>query len=278
MNYPDWAPESLINLHKLRMELSSKNKRVDSTNPDDEILKMRSDDRYKSFTEKQFDQAKELLYRWRIGLPAQESDELLFKLITDLRMKEVWLSLSRRKKTDKDVNRFWMACESALTGWRSEPKITQKERLQVLTNIQESLKNLQNNMGRLKDFQFYSINKLIDSQSVEWLLEDLNADLSHIDEEKRVDYTSFCLHEIVPNFNLILMDIHAKTNEYMREVVTVRKPNSENAKTHYFVRLLSRFFQEYFGQPLHESVAITASVVLGVNEIDSDYVRKLVKI
>lgn len=74
------------------------------------------------------------------------------------------------------------------------------------------------------------------------------------------------------------MDIFVKADEYMKESVTVKKPNSENAQTHYFVRQLSNFFQSYFGQPLHESVAVTTSVILDIKEIDSDYVRKLVKI
>jgi hypothetical protein len=278
LNYPDWAPESLVNLHKLRLDSTHRAKRPNIPNPEEEVAEMRKDERYKSHTEEQFQKLKESMYRWRLELPFNESDELLLKLISDQRMKEVWFSLARRRKAERDEIHFWRACEGAVLGWRGEPKITQKERLQILTNIQESLESLQNNMHKLKDFQHYSINKLIDEQSVKFLLENLDAGLSQIDEEERVGYASFCLQEIVPPFDIVLMDIHAKAKEYMLDTVTVKKPNSGNAETHYFVRQLSSFFQRYFGQPLHESVAITASVVLNVDEIDSDYVRKLVKI
>ena len=278
MIYPDWAPESLVDLHKLRTNRKAEGKKTNGFNPDVVIAEMRKDERYKSYGEEQFKQVYESLYRRNLGLlPSEESDALLLKLIFDLRMKVVWLSLARRKNTNSDATRFWMACEGAVGGWRGEPKTTVKERLQILSDIQESLKSLQANMHKVREFEFYSINQLIDNQSIKWLLETLDAELSLIDEGKALDYASFCLGEIIPQFDLVLMDIHAKANELKKESVIVKKPNSENAKIHYFVRQLSSFFQDYFGQPLHESVAITTSVALSVEEIDADYVRKLVK-
>lgn len=277
MNYPDWAPEQLVELHKLRLNNAASGKRVGIFDPGEYVENLRSDEKYKQYNEQDFARMKEALYRNQIFLPSLEGDKLLGRLLTDQRMKEVWQTLARRKKTEDDARRFWMMCDSCIVGWRGEPKITQNERVAILERIQESVAELQRNMHLLKDFNFYSINNLIENQTIEWLLETLDADLSPYEEPEAVEYAKFCLSDVTPKFDLVLMDIHAKAEAFKQETVTVKKPNSENAEIHYFVRHLSSFFQDYFGQPLHESVAITASVVLEAENIDSDYVRKLVK-
>lgn len=279
MKFPEWSPESLVKLYIKNIEIDSKDEKLERFTPEIEIARMRKDEKYKTYNEEQFKQIYEKLYRQGLGfLPTEESHALLLKLISDLRMKVVWESLARRKKTDNDSFKFWLACNRAVGGWRGEPKITEKEKLQILINIQNSITSLRSSMYKLREFEHYSINALIDNQSIEGLLGTLNADLSIIEENKRVDCASFCLSDIMPNIDFVLMDIHTKAKDYMNVSVTVKKPNSENAQTHYFVRQISKFFQSYFGQPLHESVAIVTSVTLGIEEIDSDYVRKLVKI
>lgn len=201
MNYPDWSPESLINILKLRKDHNLNGNRVITFNPDDELEKMRNDEKFKHYSEEDFKQVHENFYRKSLGLPTEESDYLLAKLITDLRMKEVWNSLARRRTSDNDAIRFWMACEGAIQGWRGEPKITPKERIQILEDIQQLLADLQIKMHKLRDFDFYSINKMIDKESVNWLLETLDADLSEMDDDKKLDYASFCLAEVIPNFD-----------------------------------------------------------------------------
>lgn len=277
MNYPDWAPESLVELHKFRLGSSKNSNSADQFSPDGYIEKLRSDEKYNHYDEQAWTRLKESLYRNQMFLPKKEGDRLLGRLLTDQRMKEVWLTLARRKKGEDDPRRFWLMCDSCIVGWRGEPKITQSERLAILDNIKESAAELQHNMHLLKDFNHYRINDLIETETVEWLVETLDSDLSQFNESKAIEYAKFCLSDVIPSFDIVLMDIYSKAENSKKEVVTVKKPNSENAQTHYFVRQLSSFFQDYFEQPLHESVAITTSVVLEIELIDSDYVRKLVK-
>ena len=152
------------------------------------------------------------------------------------------------------------------------------DRIAILKDIQNSVAKLQTNMQLLKDFSFYSINALIKTKTIEWLLEILNANLSEFDDTRAIEYAKFCLSDVTPKFDAVLLDIHSKAEVAKHQAVTVKKPNSENAEVHYFARHLSSFFLNYYGQPLHETVAITTSVALQMENIDSDYVRKLVKI
>lgn len=277
MNYPDWAPESLVELHKFRLNSSKNSNSTEHLNPDEYIEKLKRDEKYNHYDIQAWGRLKESLYRNQMFLPKAEGDRLLGRLLTDRRMKEVWLTLARRKKGQDDPRRFWLTCDSCIVGWRGEPKITQNERLAILDQIKASAADLQHNMHLLKDFNHYSINALIETKTVEWLLETFDSDLSQFDESRAIDYAKFCLSEVVPSFDTVLMDIHSKAEGFKKELVTVKKPKSENAQVHYFVRHLSSFFQDYFNQPLHESVAITTSVALEIEIIDSDYVRKLVK-
>jgi hypothetical protein len=278
MNYPDWAPESLVKLHKLRLEHASAGKMTGTFNPDEYVENLRHDTNFSHYDDATFKRLKESLYRNQMFLPSKEGNQLLERLLTDQRMRDVWLSLDRRKKTDDDARRFWMMCDSCIVGWRGEPKISQNERIAILESIQDSAAKLQSNMHLLKDFNLYSINALIDTETIEWLLETLNANLSDFDNAKAVEYAKFCLSDVTPKLDTVLMDIHSKAEAAKQETVTVKKPNSENAGIHYFVRHLSSYFLDYYGQPLHESVATTTSVVLQIDNIDSDYVRKLVKL
>jgi hypothetical protein len=185
LNYPEWAPEKLTNLYEVRLRLASEGKRTNRLSPEEEIADMKADQQYKHLSDEQFERIKESLYRWQLSLPGDESDSLLLRLITDLRMKEVWHTLDRRLKTDRDPIRFWQVCEGAVLGWRGEPKITSKERVQILNDIVESLASLQNNMNRLKEFQHYSLNDLIDKETISWLIKTVDIGLPNYETRKK---------------------------------------------------------------------------------------------
>ena len=277
MNYPDWAPEQLVRLHKLRLDNAASGKRVGTFDPEEYIEKLRSDEKYNQYDEQCFSSLKEALYRKQMFLPSVEGDKLLGRLLSDQRMKEVWQALARRKKTEDDARRFWMMCDSCIVGWRGEPKLTKIERIEILKNIQDAAAKLQTNMHLLNEFNFYRITNLIEDSAVEWLVDAFEGDMSDSSQTDPLSYARFCLGDVIPQLDIVLMDIHSKAETFKNNKVTVKKPKSKNAQTHFFVRHLSTFFQDYFGQPLHEAVAITTAVVLGLEEIDTDYVRKLVK-
>ena len=53
------------------------------------------------------------------------------------------------------------------------------------------------------------------------------------------------------------------------------KPGSKNAKRTFVIRLLSERIYDWYGTPLHDTVAATASIILD-DYVDSDTVRKLI--
>ena len=77
MNYPDWAPKSLVKLHKLRLENSRTGKRTGTFNPDEYIEKLKLDDKFSHYDEAAFKRLKESLYRSQMFLPDMEGDLLL---------------------------------------------------------------------------------------------------------------------------------------------------------------------------------------------------------
>ena len=75
----------------------------------------------------------------------------------------------------------------------------------------------------------------------------------------------------------IIEGIAEISKKHLEESVVVKKPNSKNAGIHYFIRMLSRYCKMAYGQPLHEVVAVTTSVVFDLQNCDEDYVRKIVR-
>lgn len=63
-----------------------------------------------------------------------------------------------------------------------------------------------------------------------------------------------------------IMRIHFKT--------IAGKPRSKNNKRTYVIRILSTFIRQMYGQPLHDVVAATSSIILN-EHVDSELARKL---
>jgi hypothetical protein len=183
--------------------------------------------------------------------------------------------MSRREKESGDYRRFWSVCTGAILGWRGEPKNSAKEHRELYEKIYSNVVELQGLLRRSRAFHHYSITKLIDDSTVEWMVEVLDAK-AFSDERKNIEYSRFCLTDVVPSIDQVFEDIAHKAKEWADMSPVVLKPRSENAATHYFVRSLSSYLRKYYGQPLHEVVSVTASVMLSDEDIDADLVRKLV--
>jgi hypothetical protein len=270
MDYPEWAPQILVGRHKKRTDSNLPNGKVNPHDPEviiADVMQKHGD----KITEENIEDIRRNLYRKSIfGLPDKESTALLEQLITDLRMKDVWKALAKRIENDREFLEFFSVCEGGITGWRGDPKQTSSERRVFFQDIWDTTAKLQTLMSKAGEFDFYSVNKLLDDKHVEWLLEVLDA-------PNDVSYARFCLDEVIPSMFEVLNDIAAKAKQYGEEELSVKKPNSPNAEIHYFTRLLSDYFQRRYNQPLHEVVAITTSVIFNQQNIDGDYVRKIVK-
>lgn len=270
MNYPEWAPEILVERYKSRTDSDSPERKFKTRDPETIIADVMQ--RHgENITEENVENIRRTLYRNSLGgLPDKESTELLELLITDLRMKDVWKALAKRVKSGQEFFDFFRACEGGITGWRGDLKQTPSERRAFYQEIWGAAATLQSLMGKAGEFDYYSINHLVEDQSIEWLLEVLDA-------PNDVSYARFSLSEVTPNIFVVLNDIAAKAKKYAEEESSVKKPNSPNAEIHYFIRGLSDYFHRRYNQPLHEAVAITTAVIFDQQNVDTDYVRKIVK-
>lgn len=273
MKYPEWAPPILVNLHASRTNNATDRKFItrDPETELDDILK-----KYGSgMTDENIEQQRRYLNRISFFLPDKESTALLEQLITNTLMKDVWKTLSKRIQEDREYLHFFGACEGGIMGWRGDRKQTTKEKeifFQEIADTSGKLLGLLHNAG---EYDYYSTIKLRSDKEIKYLLESLDSNIEP--SEDNISYARFTLSDFAPSMIEILSDIADKAREYSKNEPIVKKPNSTNAEIHYFVRRLSDYFQSRYSQPLHEAVAVTTSVIFDQQNIDTDYVRKLVK-
>lgn len=279
MKYPEWAPKTLVEQHKRRTEGDQSARKFKTSDPETIIADLKQKHGH-DLTEANAEAIRRKLYRQLMlgGLPDDERTALLEKLITDLNMKGVWTALAKRSTHERDPWQFFTACEHGISGWRGDQKQTATERQEFYQEIYDTAGKLQSLLNEASAFDHYSINKLVEDQTVEWLIETLGASFSgSISVGQEISYVRFCLSEVIPSSFEVLQDIGEKAKQYRDDSSIVKKPNSQNAKIHYFVRLLSNHCQRVYNQPLHEIVAITTSVIFDLPNCDDDYVRKIVK-
>jgi len=191
-------------------------------------------------------------------------------------MKAVWASIARRIEIELEFVHFWTTCGTIIQGWRRAQKLSTKQHREYFQKIHEHALALDQLMYETVEFQHSRVTDLIETDSIKWLLEALNASLPKFeDEEESISYARVTLAFITPSVDVVLDDIATKALTFSKEEPLVRKPNSENAPIHYFVRSLSGYLKKRYGQPLREVVATTTYVIFD-QEIDTDYVRKLV--
>ena len=278
MNYPDWAPKTLVELHKLKTEHSRSKKPSLALDPES----MLADIIEKSDIPISADNAEHLrrqLYRRSMlfGLPDKEELSLLEKLITDQNMKAAWTALSKRFKDDrKNARQFFSACQFGIAGWRGDPKQTPTERRKFYQDLYDTAGKLESLMSTSGGFDYYSINQLIEDDTLEWMIGALEIP-AYPSESEAVEYVRFTLSDVIPSMNDVFRDIANRAMELRDASVTVKKPNSHNADVHYFIRTLSAHCRRAYDQPLNEVVAITTSVVFDLPNCDESYVRKIAK-
>jgi len=276
MKYPEWAPSILVERHKSRLDSKSPERKFKTRDPD--AIVAEAAQKHEGMNEESIENYRRYLYRTSLGfLPDEEGTALLGKLISDPRMRDAWKALAKRIDKDIEYFNYFNVCEGGISLWRGDLKQTAAERKAFYQEIHDTAGKLIYLMYKSDKFDFYSINALIDKETVKGLLETLHADSDYFeDEDENLDYAHFCLSDVTPRIQEVLTDIANKAMQYSKEEPAVRKPNSENADIHYFVRMLSGYLKNRYGQPLHEVVAATTEVVFDRQNIDSDYVRKLV--
>lgn len=277
MDYPEWAPRSLIDLHK---DLTRQDRGFTGHDPES-IIADTVKNHGSSISNENLENMRRQLYRTMklSGLPENEKISLLEKLMTDQNMKTVWVSLSRRYKDEfSEPRRFFHFCQMAIAGWRGDQKQTPSERRAFYQEIYDTTAKLASLMSKASAFDHYSVCKLIKDDSIGWLRDTLEIPNCYsAGEEMEISYVKFCLSEMLPSIDDVMTDIAITAKRFRDEVSIVKKPNSQNAGSHYFIRELSGYCRKVYGQPLNEVVAVTTSVVFDFQNCDESYVRKIVK-
>lgn len=277
MNYPEWAPKSLIELHK---KLINPQRGFAGHNPESIIADM-LEKHGSIMSDENVEDVRRQLYRGMLlgGLPEGEEISLLEKLITDQNMKSVWVALSKRyKDKSNEPRQFFYICQKGITGWRGDTKQTPAEKKEFYQKIYDTVAELWSLMSKASAFDDYSVCNLIEDDSIEWLRDTLEMpDIYSQGNDMEISYVKSCISEIVPPMHKIIEGIAEISKKHLEESVVVKKPNSKNAGIHYFIRMLSRYCKMAYGQPLHEVVAVTTSVVFDLQNCDEDYVRKIVR-
>lgn len=271
MNIPDWAPPILVHLYNNYSYLMGN--RAIAFESEQHITELLKED-------EKFNPENHRLrfHETEFGIPEEEGKKLLHKLLTNLSMKAVWASIDSRAKNKSEFREFWLACVAAISGWRNDRKKTPRQERDLFLKIRQHASELFKMMNETAEFQGYSNIDLIDSDSLEPLLQSLHDQVKDIEGQENIEYlTRYILADGGPSIYQELEDIAAKALRYAEEPPIVLKPNSHKASIHYFVRTLSRYLRAKYDQPLHEVVAGTAGVVFDDPDINSDYVRKLVK-
>jgi hypothetical protein len=263
MTYPSWAPKVLTDERERRKEFQRGLEHINSVLF--WTLNLPDPDRQQYMPEGKLESS----------LNFAKSNEVLDKLITDQRMDAVWKSLARRSADKGAYISFWWASEQALVSWHYTSKLSDAERRKICDDIQHCAARLQHLIEESMAFQDYSIADQFSEQSIanlrwQWTQDEMR------NYQQIHSTTKTILRQEIPTINMVLMDIQEKARQHSEEKPLVLKPRSENAALHHFARTISGYLKSRYGQPLHEVVANTAAVILDLDEVDPELVRKLV--
>lgn len=278
MKFPQWAPIELIRYRESRLRTLTGKYYI----PDNLIAARNKDVKYESYSEYEFEL--EMREReqesWRVGvLRPEHSAELLSTLLTDDKMKTVWRSLDKRIEHPGQYVLFYRTCMEGICGWLVDQKHTPTERVQYFNDIHTHAATLREMLNGVKEFTFYDTSRLVDKEKIDLFLSYLDFAPTLKTPEQRDSYIRHGLRCITPSIDFVLSDIEKKALEYAEVSHYVKRPNSRQAAVHYFIRHLSRYLSNEFGQPLHDVVSTAAFVIFEKDVetvIDADYVRKIV--
>jgi hypothetical protein len=293
MNYPDWAPRSLVELHRAKQQyIQSKvvfsSKIPGSFNPLDpeSIIEGIVQEHEGRLSVEGVEKLRQRLYRNSfVGLPANESTEILGRLVTDQSMKSVWSSITKHAGDELGPVNFFSACENAIAGWRGEQKNTKTERNKEMQRVQDLAAELSNLLHECQDFDFFSIANMIDDEHLQAIADGIASHevefpgykLRIAPDKSDLLYFRTSMNEAIPSVHKVLEEVVERAKKISARDVMVKKPGSAKAGVHYFVRFLSDYCRTQFSKPLHDVVAVTAATVFQDVDIDSAYVVGLLR-
>lgn len=278
MNYPEWAPKTLVEQHKRRTVGNQAGTKYKTIDPDTIAATITRKFGHIQTGLNAEDVSRNYYRKWmRRRLPDQQRTELLEKLITDLTMKRVWTAIAKRSTDESDPWQFFIACERGIGGWRGDQKQTKKKRNAFHQKIHDTARELETLMAKASEFDSYSLAELVNGATADALIKALGSQFSgRVPAGQETDHARYWLASVLPSADDVLADIAEKAKRYRDQPLIVKQPNSRDAKIHYFVRQLSKYCKRTYAQPLHDVVALTTSVIFDLQDFDSDHVKKTV--
>lgn len=285
MRYPDWAPPGLVELHRLKLEYTKSTTGFNPVDPESFIESIVREHGGKLSADG-VENLRQRLYRNSfVGLPNAESTEMLGRLIGSESMRGVWRAIDRHADGEHGAVEFFSACENAIAGWRGEAKRTKAERNALLLRVQELASELSLMLHDCPDFDYFSIANMIDDEHLKVIADGIAShevevpgyQLRFTPDEDDLRYFRMGMSDAIPTVHKVLEQVAKRAKKIAAQDVIVKKPGSQNAQVHYFVRSLSDYCRTQFSKPLHDVVAVTASVIFQDANIDSPYVVGLLR-
>ncbi len=271
MKYHDWAPRTLVALHKQGAAAAAEHASAI---------------------------AGVFLLRTSHLLDGGEAYDLLERLITDPRMQEVWTILIPHFSFEPlHSYRFVFACQEGIQGWRQAPRLTAQEYKKDASKVAKEARRLAEILRGSQAIRAESVwDYLVPYLEccLEKEIEEIVKAASIGDKKpfirvvrrignKHARFTALIKEEL-PSLEIFLDRVSEKAEGLAKSPVPVSRAHAKEATQHYFIKTFSSYLRRYYpkltARVLYEIVAITTDVALKLPvdaQVSSDSVRKLIR-
>ena len=205
-------------------------------------------------------------------------------------MENVWQALAHvfdDTKRRPDTWAFSDTCYQTIGMWNYSPRRTPAEHKEYFEKIASDLMNV---VGRIIcEPEFGTLGmmaarvsslEMVSDETLKWLIDTLGADLienQYIKTEKEaVSYMRFCLGDVIPQLYDYAEWIAKNSLRISAQQSISDRPNRPSAQRTFFIKHLSKWFNDRFSKPMHEVVAGVASALFD-EVVTADTVRKAAK-
>lgn len=212
------------------------------------------------------------------------------RLACDANMERVWQTLAKifdDTERQADTYAFANFCYQNIGIWEFSPKRTRAEHTRYFEQIADDLIDVVTRIVCEPEFGAMGqigarvrCLEMVHDDALVWLMEQMDAD--PIDgryiksEEDAVGHLRFCLADIIPDLYSYAEWIATNARRIATQPSISNRPRRDSAQRTFFVKHLSKWFNDRFGKPMHEVVAGVASALFE-EVVTADNVRKAVR-
>lgn len=255
-NFPNWLPPGAIGMYEVAL---SKYETLKNNKPTESECDM------KNFGEAYISERRE---NWEVRLDqSRKNVEMLLRLCTDQNMKPVWMKIEGVKNGQTSLY-FIASVLRGFLGPLGDEKLTPGDandrRNAIITTANKLAKLLSSSIydTYLFDRKFDLLNQYIFySIQFEKLL-GLVPPEQYPRLSKQYNELGLQIHNLQTRERLSDLLTEFAQRVPKMEVPTMPRPNGPEARRAYFTRHVTKYFQEYFGQPRRSWVTIVTQVAL----------------